>query len=380
MGKKGRTVKKGKKGRKRKKSLHYKSLVYVFFFLLALNLVLGGLNVAKAKGVFIPKQPRPLVVEGVVDLDDLTLQQKIAQMTVNLGVKYYSEALKKMQLGGIYISAMGSKEGSQALIDYFQEGMEIPFMVTVDLEGCFNPFANFKEFKAASKIDSVGAAFEKGKTEGKFLSEVGVTVDFAPVVDLDDEIWNCRSFPGDEEEVSELANAYILGLQDEGILATAKHYPGKTLVIKDPHKYLAAAEIGEEDLYPYRQLIEKDSVKAIMVSHLITYGEVNSEGKPSVVSKRIIEGLREQGFEGLVITDEINMLGLRNFYDSDEEMFVEVFKAKPDIVLNFNNDPNMVYHMIEVVEQAVLEGELSEEKIDEAVRKILEFKGLVVEG
>ncbi|MBU1623111.1 MAG: hypothetical protein KJ597_06060, partial [Nanoarchaeota archaeon] len=239
-------------------------------------------------------------------------------------------------------------------------------------------FANYIEFPAVSEISELGDAFEKGKNEGKFLKNIGVSIDFAPVVDLNDEIWDCRSFPGDHEQVTELANAYILGMQDEGVIATAKHYPGKTLVIKDPHKYLAAAEITDEDLYPYQQLIEKDSAKAIMVSHLITYGKVNSEGKPSDASERIISGLRE-GYNGLIISDEINMLGMKDFFGTMDEMYLEVFKAGPDVVLNFHKDPNEIQHMIEVIAEAVREGEIDEDQIDASVKRVLEAKGFKVQ-
>jgi beta-N-acetylhexosaminidase len=371
-----------KRGILRGKNVSNRSIaVYFLISLLILNVALGAISVAKVTGLLIPRQPIPEIKEGVIDLDDLTLEQKIAQMVVTLGVRYYSDAYKKMQIGGVHLHAMESNELFEKTIKSFQDEMTIPFMITVDLEGCVNPFAHFKEFGAVSEIDTLGAAFEKGKLEGKYLREMGVTVDFAPVVDLDDDIWKCRSFPGDEKMVSELANAYILGMQDEGILATAKHYPGKTLVIKDPHKYLAAAEITEEDLYPYKALVEKGTVKAIMVSHLITFGEVNSEGKPSVASQKIIEGLREDiGFKGLIVTDEINMQGMRKFYDTVEEMYVEVFKAGADVVLNFNEDPNELYHMISVVKEAVSDREISRERIDASVRRILEFKGLKVEN
>jgi beta-N-acetylhexosaminidase len=352
----------------------------LFFFLIVVNLLLLVLTVAKARGLLIPEQPEIIVEEGVIDLDDFTLKQKIAQMTVVLGIQYYSDSLKNMQLGGIHLHAMINEEAFKRTVREFQREMNIPFMVTADLEGCVNPFSFFKQFTSASDIETLGEAFEKGKIEGRYLKELGVTIDFAPVVDLDDKIWGCRSFPGDKEMISELANAYILGMHDEGILATAKHYPGKTLVVKDPHKYLVSAEITEEDIYPYKELVNKGTVEAIMVSHLITFGEVNSEGKPSVASKKIIEGLREMGFDGLIITDEINMQGARKFYDTIEEMYVDVFKAGSDIVLNFNNDPNEIYHMIETIELAISNGEIEEEKIDNSVRKILEFKGFKVKG
>ncbi|MBT6774354.1 glycoside hydrolase family 3 protein [Candidatus Woesearchaeota archaeon] len=377
-GKKSKFTSKSKKAlSKLKKKSKGKVGLYLFVFLLTINVVLAGLTVAKSRGLLIPGQPDPVVVNNVVDLDDLTLEQKIAQMVVVLGVEYYSTPLRKMQLGGIHLHAMKGIEQFHKVVGKFQEGMEIPFFVTVDLEGCVNPFSSFMEFQLASEVESIGDSFQKGKSEGKFLSELGATINFAPVVDLDDQIWNCRSFKGDKEKVSELANAYVLGLQDEGIIATAKHYPGKTLVIKDPHKFLAAAEITEDDLYPYDFLIEKDSIKAIMISHLITYGKVNSEGKPSDASQRITDELIAK-YDGLIVTDEINMLGMRNFYGSLDEMYLEVFKAGPDIVLNFNSDPNEIYRMILLIKEAVKDGDISEKRIDKSVKKILEAKGFIV--
>lgn len=374
MAKKGEDVKTGRFFHLAKTRLH----LFIFIFLLIINLSLAFLLYAQASGMLIPGQPEPLVVNGIIELDKLTLDQKIAQMIIVLGVEFYAEPIKKMQLGGIHLHAMQSEDQFRKIVQIFQYNQTIPFFVTVDLEGCISPFAAFKEFPANDQIKTIGAAFEKGKIEGKYLSELGVSVNFAPVVDLDDQIWGCRSFKGSKEEITELANSYLLGLQDEGIIGTAKHYPGKTLVIKDPHKFLAAAEISEEDLYPYQELSEKGNVPSIMVSHLITYGKVNSEGKPSVTSKKIVDGLKTY-FPGLVISDEINMLGLKSFYQDMDEMYLEIFKAGPDIILNFNNDPNEIYHMIQVVKEAVERGEIDEERIDGSVKKILAAKGMKVE-
>ncbi len=351
----------------------------LFVVLVILNIVLVLLVFGQSKGFFVPRQPGPIIVDNTIDLDDLSLQQKIAQMTVVLGVKYYSEALKKMQVGGIHLHTLANEKVFKNTITHFQKEMKVPFMVTVDLEGCVNPFAHYRNFTAARNITTVGQAFEKGKLEGKYLKELGVTVNFAPVVDLDDQIWKCRNFPGGKENISELANSYILGLQDEGITGTIKHYPGQTLVIKDPHKYLAAAEINNNDLYPYRKLSERSSTKAVMVSHLITYGKVNSEGKPSVASKRIIDHLKKDvGFKGLIVSDEINMQGMKRFYPTLDAMYVDVFKAGSDVILNFNTDPNEIYNMIKVIEKAVWKGEIDEDRIDASVRKILRFKGFKV--
>ena len=117
--------------------------------------------------------------------------------------------------------------------------------MTADLEGCVSPFGFIREFTAASEVNTTEQAFEKGIDEGKFLQKLGFNLNFAPVVDLDDDIWKCRTFPGDEHRIAELAEAYIVGLQAEGVIGTAKHYPGKTLVVKDPHKFVVQARSGK---------------------------------------------------------------------------------------------------------------------------------------
>jgi len=360
--------------KKKKRDVIHKK---IFYLLLVLVLVLGSLNIAKAKGFFIPEQSAIPVSNGVIDLDSLTLEQKIAQMVIVAGLKENYYPWRNMQLGGIHLFALQTAHIFNNTIIDFQYEMPVPFFVTADLEGCVTPFSHLRAFTPASNITTVGEAYEAGFREGEFLRDLGFTLNFAPVVDLDDQIWNCRTFPGDERIIAELAEAYTLGLQAQGVIATAKHYPGKTLVVKDPHKFIVTADIDERDVYPYQYLIEKGDVKAVMVSHIITSGEVNSEGIPSVVSRKVIADIKEK-YDGLIISDEIHMLGLKNFYTSVDEMYVAVFKAGNDIILNFDRDPNEIYRMIQIVAAAVQQGEIDEEQIDNSVRKILEAKGFEV--
>ncbi len=349
----------------------------VFVILLIITLALGTFNLAKTKGWLIPEQPELTIIENTVHLDTMTLEQKIAQMVVGIGHRDNLVAWRNMQIGGIYLYSLGNFHIFNNTIIDFQYEMPIPFFITVDLEGCFNPFANFKNFSSAADVDTLGEAFEKGYKEGEFLNHMGVNLNFAPVVDLDDQIWKCRNFPGDEEWISEMAQAYTLGLQTQDVIATAKHYPGKTLVVKDPHKHLVAAEIVDEDIFPYKYLANKGDVKAIMVSHIITSGEVESEGVPSVVSEKVIGELREY-YDGLIVSDEIHMLGLKNFYEDIDDMYVAVFKAGNDVILNFDKDPNEVYRMIQVIVKAVEDGEISEKQIDDSVTRILKAKNFKV--
>lgn len=348
----------------------------IFIVLLILLFILGGLNLAKAKGFLLPKPPAITIIDGTIGLDSLTLEQKIAQMIIVPGYAHEVQAWRNLQLGGIHLFAMQEENLFRSIIGQYQQGMEIPFFVTVDLEGCLNPFAAFENFTYASAVSTPEQAYSKGMHEGQYLREVGITLNFAPVVDLDDVIWKCRSFPGNEQEVTILAEQYIRGLQQQGVFATAKHYPGKTLVVRDPHKFLVAAEIHSADIYPYTSLAA--NVSAIMVSHIITSGTIDSHGIPAVASSEVIGELKKN-FTGLVISDEINMLGLRNYYATLDEMYVAVFAAGNDIILNFNDDPNEIYSMIQTVKGAVERGEISQERIDMSVRKILVAKGLKVE-
>lgn len=348
----------------------------IFWILLGIVILLAALNLAKAKGFLIPEQPGIRIVNGTVELDSFTLEQKIAQMVIVAGYSTHLEPWRKMQLGGIHLFALQNEDLFRETIREYQYNMTLSFLVTVDLEGCVSPFAAFRYFPFVSRISTPQKALEKGQQEGQYLQSLGVTLNFAPVVDLDDSIWNCRAFPGSEEHVAILAREYILGLQQQGVLATAKHYPGKTLIVSDPHKYVVAATIEARDVYPYSQL--SSDVASIMVSHIISSGAVDSQGIPAVASADVI-GKLKQNFSGLVISDEINMLGLKNYYPTLDEMYIAVFKAGNDIVLNFNEDPNEIYRMIQVVKGAVERGEISEELIDDSVRKILKAKGLKVE-
>ena len=176
--------------------------VKVLYVLLLVILVLGALNIAKAKGLLIPKQEPVDVKNKIVDLHGMTLDQKIAQMVVVVGTKDNYWPWRNMQLGGIHLFSRQTEHVFNNTIIDFQYQTPIPFFVTADLEGCVSPFQFIREFTPASEVDMLEEAFEKGVEEGRFLHKLGFNLNFAPVVDLIDDIWKCRSFPGDETKIS----------------------------------------------------------------------------------------------------------------------------------------------------------------------------------
>ncbi|MFH1409187.1 MAG: glycoside hydrolase family 3 N-terminal domain-containing protein, partial [Nanoarchaeota archaeon] len=112
------------------------------------------------------------------------------------------------------------------------------------------------------------------------------------------------------------------------------------------------------------------------VTHVIVDGVISSEGKPADASSEIIGSIREH-HDGLIVTDEIGMLGLRNFYDDADQMYLDLFNAGNDVIIFFGT-PKQIYHMISVIEDAVKKGDISEERIDRSFRRIMTAKGITV--
>jgi len=347
----------------------------VLTLLVITTLFLGGISVAKAQGFFIPVISEIVPQDNIIFLEDMSLEEKIAQMVITHGGMHNKDNWQKLQLGGIHLFAKETKEQFKDTITQFQTDMKIPFFVTSDLEGCINSFANFKEFTPNNEITTVEEAQNKAIEEADFLKDLGFNINFAPVVDLEDSIWGCRAFPGDHEQITTLAQTYTTTLQDNGVSATIKHYPGKTLIISDPHKNLVEATIDENDLYPYENLQDPDFV---MVSHLIIDGLLNSNERPSSVSTEIMLPLKES-HPNLIVSDDILMLGLQNFYqDNTDQLYIDLVLAGHDVILNFDEDPNEIYHMIQVIAENVESGIIEQEQIDTSVTKILELKGFTV--
>jgi len=307
-----------------------------------------------------------------------SLKQKIAQMIiVHVDNERDIEKFAEMGIGGYHIGWLEKEEYFKSMIQKIKELSKIPPFIATDLEGCLNPFSSFKKFPNASDIKNESQAYLVGLEEGKTLKEFGFNMNFAPVLDLEDKIWKCRAFKGNASEIAKKGLAYIKGLKDSGILSIAKHYPGKSMATKDPHKEFVYATITEEDLLPFETAFEF-GVDGVMVSHVIATGKVNSKGKPCSVSKEVIEDIKKK-FDGLVISDDISMLGLKKHYENDTEMWVDLFKAGNDIIIISNYSAEKINKLIRTIEDAVKKGIISEKDIDNSVRKILKIKKLFVD-
>jgi len=313
-----------------------------------------------------------IIENNSINFNSLTLKQKIAQMIIVRGDGYDKDFVK-LNIGGIHLDRQNSEESYKGCIENYQSNSRIKLFVTTDLEGAWNPFRRLGEeysFPTISEIETKEEAYNLGLRHGKILKELGFNLNFAPVSEFEDKVYGGRVFSGTKEEVKEKLEGYILGLQ-ENVLGTCKHYPGKGM-IKNIHWSSDRQEISKEDLGLFEDCI-KNNISAIMVGHQIVSGELDSDKKPSSVSKEIISNLPERV---LIISDEINMLGLRMFYFFNKrKMYKDLINSGENIILDFSVTPKSVYSLIEKLEKEVEKGEINEDTINKSVRKILLAKG-----
>ena len=344
---------------------------FVFGIILVLIIVLGYLIFNPYK--IIENTDNIIIKDNVVDLDSLTLRQKISQMIVVRGDSGEMD-FTNLNIGGIFLDRQKSKEDYKQLIKRYQDSSKIRLFVSTDLEGAWTPFREEElQFPYFSEIKDKEEAREIGLAHKNLLRGVGFTLNFAPVAEYSDDVYGGRSFIGTDEEIKNKIEGYIQGLQ-EGIMGTCKHYPGNSME-KNLHYVRDTQKISTRDLELFELCID-NNISAIMVSHQIAQGEVDSNGKPSTVSKEVIDNLN---YDGLIIADEINMQALKSFYYLNKaELYVDLINAGNHVILDFDLDSKDVNRLILNIEKKVNGEEIDKGLIDNSVRKILLAKGYLV--
>ena len=312
-----------------------------------------------------------------IKLSELTLKEKVGQMIIVKGNEY-DQRLAELGIGGIFLNNLKIEEEYKETIEKYQKNSEIKLLVATDMEGYWNPFPFFQS-KTFGEISNKEEAYKLGKAHGQILRKLGFNLNFSPIVETQNKVWPGRSFTGTNKEIKEKISSYIKGLQEQKILPTAKHYPGGSM-ISDPHKFKVRAKISQEE-FDYFDYAIKENVSVVMIGHAIVSGAVDSEGKQSTVSPKIIAELR-QSFNGLIITDAISMWGLRiSYIFNTNQMYVDAVKAGNDIILDtysFSYTYKRAEKIINAITGAVENGEIPEKQIDESVTRILEAKGYKV--
>ncbi len=317
-----------------------------------------------------------------INLSQWNMEDKVRQ-TVIVSAESYNN-LKNKNMGGIFFSTakqLNSAEEYKDMINDLQKQSSIKLFVSADLEGYWNPFSKFYDGKIFGEIKNGEEAYEIGIEHGKLLKEIGFNLDFSPVVETRNNVWPGRSFSGSEEEIKEKIKYYIRGLQENDILATAKHYPGGSM-IKNPHWKKYKTEIFPEDLKLFDYTI-RQNIDAVMVGHPIVYGAINSGGKQSSVSPSVIANLRKN-FNGLIISDAITMLGLRvSYLGKFNYIYIDLIKAGNDIILDvpfsiFVSGADSIEKRVKITAKAAENDVILQKRIDESVERILKVKGYSV--
>lgn len=339
-------------------------------------------------------------------LDNMTLEDKIAQLfilypeTLVSGVNRVTaagemtrEAFDRRPVGGlIYMRQnLESKEQVQTMLSDFQEislsRAGLLAFLCVDEEGGKVTSVGGTEALAIPRgedMADIGArnrpeeAYQKGEFIGGYLSELGFNVDFAPVADVlsnpENTVVKKRSFGADPKLVTAMTAAFAEGLQSKGILGSYKHFPGHGATAGDTHKgYSYTDKTLEElkacELLPFIDGISRD-IPMIMVGH-ISLPKVIGDDTPASLSSYIMTDLlrEELGYKGIIITDALAMKAVIDEYSSDEAA-VRALEAGADILL-LPEDFELAF---QGVLQAVNEGRLSRERLDQSLQRIIRQK------
>lgn len=339
-------------------------------------------------------------------LKSMTLEDKIAQMFMVtpeqlVGVKNAVTSTNRatykrfyaIPVGGIMYKSENLLDPNQTknMVSSFQSlsqaRVSLPALISVDEEGgtvarvSKNHAMNVKD---SPNMSDVGAskktikALQIGRYMGKYLSDLGFNLDFAPVADVltnpNNELMRKRSFGSNPNLVTNMTSAFTQGLQSSNIFATYKHFPGHGSTKEDSHKGITISDLNEKelehvDLKPFKDASEI-GVQFIMVSH-VSYPKITGDNTPASMSEKIVTGLarKKLKYDGVLISDSMGMGAITNSFSSGQAA-VQGIRAGLDMLL-CPQDLSVAYKS---VLRAVRNGSISEKRIDESVRRIVRVK------
>lgn len=290
--------------------------------------------------------------------------------------------IKNQKIGGLIFMQGGP--GRQAIMNnYYQNLSKVPLMIGIDGEwGLAMRLDSTMKYPWAMTLGAIRdnmLVYEMGKQIGLECKRVGIHVNFAPVVDVNNNIKNpvigARSFGDNKINVADKGIAYALGMQAVGVLANAKHFPGHGDTDKDSHKSLPSilhdkTRLDSLELYPFKKLIAA-GVGSMMVAHLFIPAYDPTPNTATTLSPAVVTDLlqTELGFKGLIFTDALGMKGVAS-YNEPGMVDLKALKAGNDVLL-FSGD---VPEGIKQINAAIERGEISRSLVDEKCKKILRAK------
>lgn len=348
-------------------------------------------------------------------LKRLTLDEKIGQLLVpSINAAYLSadsaeyerlmHLVRDLKVGGFHVFGSGetfpqvllnpvwgsgnaSRKGdpfaAAVMLNALQAASSVPLITTADFEGgagyILNGATRLPRAMAIGATRDPQLAFKAGEVSAREAKAIGISVDFYPVVDVNNNprnpIINIRSFGEEPALVSDMARAYVRGIQSQGVLATAKHFPGHGDTAVDTHLGLAVIEhprsrLDAVELPPFKAAID-EGIAGIMSSHIALPALDPAPGIPATLSRPILTGLLREDlqFKGLVFTDSMSMNAISKAFSPDKAAAMAV-KAGADFVLHSPDDDAA----FKGIQAAVAAGEIPEAQITASVDRILRAK------
>lgn len=323
----------------------------------------------KVAGLFIIT-PEALTDTDVVIRAGETTKEKLGQHAVG-GLIYFSQNIKNADQLTEMLSNTRSWSKYSIFLAVDEEGGQVSRVAESGLAENVGSMADIGAAGDAAKAQEAGAAV------GSYLSGFGFNLNFAPVADVAAEgntIIGDRSFGSDTNMTASMVSSMVQGMQGAGVSACLKHFPGLGDTVEDTHEGMAATDKTLEDFmavdFPVYQAGINAGADFIMVGHLSAPNVTGDNTPASLSGKMITEILRGQlGFQGIVITDAMNMSAITEYYTADQAA-VMALQAGADMIL-MPEDFETAYNG---VLEAVQNGTLTEERIDESLKRIFRVK------
>ena len=323
-------------------------------------------------------------------MNKMTIDEKIGQLFM---VQAYSNKdenhsacidslIENYHIGGL-IFMQGTPEKQAVLTNNYQSNSKIPLLIGFDgewgLDMRLKDTYRFPWNMTLGAITDNKLLEDFGAQLGKQCKRLGIHINFAPVVDIninpENPIIGNRSFGENRENVTQKALAFVKGMQSQNVLSNAKHFPGHGDTASDSHKSLPILDfdfkrLDSIELYPYKKLID-NNLTSVMVAHLSVKGLEENKDCPTSLSYMVITKLLKErlNFEGLILTDALNMKGVSNYAELGE-INLEALLAGNDILLI----PTDVPLAVDTIKAALKEKLITTERINFSVRKILKAK------
>lgn len=335
-------------------------------------------------------------------LEKMTLEEKIGQLFFIPACQLREEdhrtdlyrLIEKYHVGGLILK-QGTARGQLALLNELQGRSQIPLLVVQDAEWGLSmrltDTLRFPKNLTLGAIQDTALIFQCGQEIGRECKLVGAHVNLAPVVDVNSNpknpIIHMRSFGENPERVAECALAFMQGMERSEILACAKHFPGHGDTSVDSHSDLpqlahSLERIEAVDLLPFRRVIDA-GVFAVMTAHLSLPSLAEEQNLPATLSKAILTDLlrKKMGFNGLIISDALNMQALARYY-TPEEIALKAYRAGNDALLYGDHIAPNIDQIMRVdvplafaaIKKAFEEKALPLEELDRRVLKLLKAK------